>query len=197
LIIKTDAFQQPSRIRVDRDPGSDLSYDLCLLEDAYIETSRPKRERSGQTSDSTAGDCNAKRTGHFTQTFAVNRKHGPCGATGQLRLSANSWLLRRKGVLSGQRSQVRASGPTERIEGMTQWRDRQIAAASSLGVLVCALDCWNGSIEFKAVAFGATLLSYTIVKFNQEKNEVGTRVTQRGVKPLATGDRLRRLHCRT
>ena len=79
---------------------------------------------------------------------------------------------------------------------MTQWRGRQIAAASSLGVLVSALDFSNGSIEFKAVAFGATLLSYTIVKFNQEKNEVGTRATQRGVKPLAAGDRLR-LHCRT
>ncbi len=69
LVIKTDAFQQPSRIRVDRDAGSDLPYDLCLLEDAYIETSRPKRERSSQTSDSTADDCNAKRTGHFFRTF--------------------------------------------------------------------------------------------------------------------------------
>ena len=47
------------------------------------------------------------------------------------------------------------------------------------------------------MAFGATFLSYTIVKFNQEKNEVGTQATQRGVKPLAAGDRLRRLHCRT
>ena len=80
---------------------------------------------------------------------------------------------------------------------MTRWRDRQIAAASSPGVLVNALDFSNGSIEFKAVASRATLLSYTFVKFNQEKNEVGTRVTQRGVKPLAAGDRLRRLHCST
>jgi hypothetical protein len=77
LVIETDAFQQASGVWVDRDSGSDLPQDLCLLEDAHIETSRPKRERSGQTSDSTADDCNAKRTGHFTQTFAVNRKHGP------------------------------------------------------------------------------------------------------------------------
>jgi hypothetical protein len=69
---------------------------------------------------------------------------------------------------------------------MTQWRGRQIAAASSLGVLVSALDFSNGSIEFKAVAFGATFLFYTFVKFNQEKTEVGTRATQRGVKPLAS-----------
>ena len=47
------------------------------------------------------------------------------------------------------------------------------------------------------LVFGATLLSYTFVKFNQEKNEVGTRATQRGIKPRAAGDRLRRLHCRT
>jgi hypothetical protein len=44
------------------------------------------------------------------------------------------------------------------------------------------------SIEFKAAAFDAMFLSYTLVKFNQEKNEVGTRATQRGVKPLAAGD---------
>jgi hypothetical protein len=165
-----------------------------LLEDACIETSRPKRERSSQTSDSTADDCNAKRTGHFTQTFAVNRKHGRYEAVAVIRGFLADTPQRR---LSGQRSQVRASGPTERIEGMTQWRDRQIAAASSPGVLVSALDFSNGSIEFKAMAFGATFLSYTIVKFNQEKNEVGTQATQRGVKPLAAGDRLRRLHCRT
>src|SRR5882724_13561080 len=83
---------------MDRNPGSDLPENLGLLEYGCIETSRPKCERSSQTSDSTADDCNAKRTGHFTQTFAVNRKHGSCEATGQLRLSADSWLIRRKGA---------------------------------------------------------------------------------------------------
>ena len=66
-----------SLVWVDRDSGSDLPQNLCLLEDAHIETSRPKRERGGQTSDSTADDCNAKRTRHFTKTFAVNRKDRP------------------------------------------------------------------------------------------------------------------------
>ncbi len=40
-------------------------------------------------------------------------------------------------------------------------------------------DFSNGSIELKAVAFqlvfGTTLLSYTTVKFIQEKNEAGIR----------------------
>ena len=87
LVIETDALQQASGIWVDRDSGSNLPDDLGLLEYGCIETSCPKRERSSQTSDSTAYDCNAKRTGHFTHTFAVNRKQGPCEATG-VRFSA-------------------------------------------------------------------------------------------------------------
>src|SRR6266480_2716446 len=102
---------------MDRDPGSDLPEDLSLLEDAYIETSRPKRERSSQTSDSTAHDCNAKRTGHFSQTFAVSRNHGPCEATGQLRLSADSWLIRRKGVCQASDNTFEHPVETERFEG--------------------------------------------------------------------------------
>jgi hypothetical protein len=50
-----------------------------------------------------------------------------------------------------------------------------MVAASSQGALVSAFDFSNGSIEFKAVAFqlffSTTLLYYTYVKFNQEKNE--------------------------
>ncbi len=53
-------------------------------------------------------------------------------------------------------------------------RDMLMAAASSQGALVSAFDFSNGSIEFKAVAFqfvfSTTLLYYTSVKFNQEKN---------------------------
>jgi hypothetical protein len=49
-----------------------------------------------------------------------------------------------------------------------------MAAASSQGALVSAFDFSNGNIEFKAVAFqlvfSTTLLYYTYVKFNQEKN---------------------------
>jgi hypothetical protein len=49
-----------------------------------------------------------------------------------------------------------------------------MAAASSQGALVSAFDFSNGSIEFKAVVFqfvfSTTLLYYTSVKFNQEKN---------------------------
>src|SRR6266478_1998 len=62
LVIETDAFQQPSGVWVDRDPGSDLPENLGLLEYGCIETSCPKRERSGQTSDTAADNCNAKRT---------------------------------------------------------------------------------------------------------------------------------------
>jgi hypothetical protein len=47
LVIETDAFQQPSGVWMDRDPGSDLPENLGLLEYDCIEASRPKRERSG------------------------------------------------------------------------------------------------------------------------------------------------------
>jgi hypothetical protein len=49
-----------------------------------------------------------------------------------------------------------------------------MAAAFSQGALVSAFDFSSGSIEFKALAFqlvlSTTLLYYTYVKFNQEKN---------------------------
>ena len=61
LIVETDAFQQPSRIRVNRDAGTDFPQDLCLLEYACIETTCAQRQRSGQTSDAAADDYNAKR----------------------------------------------------------------------------------------------------------------------------------------
>jgi hypothetical protein len=52
--------------------------------------------------------------------------------------------------------------------------DMLMAAASSQGALVSAFDFSNGSVEFNAVAFqlvfSTTLLYYTYVKFNQEKN---------------------------
>jgi hypothetical protein len=62
---------------MDRDPGSDLPENLGLLEYGCIETSRPKRERSGQTSDTAADNYDVKRTRHYSQTLAVNRNHGP------------------------------------------------------------------------------------------------------------------------
>src|ERR1700686_4338601 len=71
LVIKTDAFQQPSGIWVDRNPGADLPENLGLFEHGHIETPCPKCERSSQTSDTAADDCNAKRTRHFLQTFSV------------------------------------------------------------------------------------------------------------------------------
>ena len=76
LIVETDSFQQPSSVWMNRDPGSDLPENLGLLEYSCIEASRPKRERSGQTSDTAADDCNAKRTRHFFQTLAVSRNRG-------------------------------------------------------------------------------------------------------------------------
>src|SRR5258705_13900152 len=69
LVIEADAFQQPSGIWVNRDPGSDLPENLGLLEYGYVETFRPKRERCGQPSDTAADDCDAKRTKHFSQTL--------------------------------------------------------------------------------------------------------------------------------
>jgi hypothetical protein len=52
-------------------------------------------------------------------------------------------------------------------------------------------DFSNGSIELKAVAFqlvfGTTLLSYTIVKFIQEKNEAGIRGEATQAKRLRAG----------
>src|SRR5258705_8701930 len=76
LIVEADAFQQPSSVRINRDPGSDLPENLGLLEYSCIEASRPKRERSGQTSDTAADNCNAKRTRHFSHTLAVSRNRG-------------------------------------------------------------------------------------------------------------------------
>src|SRR6267154_2695715 len=76
LIIETDALQQPSGIWVDRDPSSDLPDDLGLLEHGYIQASRPKRDRRGQTSNTGADNCNAKRTRHFFRTFSVGRSRG-------------------------------------------------------------------------------------------------------------------------
>src|SRR6266478_5537384 len=66
---------------MDRDPGSDLPENLGLLEYGCIETSRPKRERSGQTSDTTADNDDVKRTRHYSQTLAVNRNHEPGDVT--------------------------------------------------------------------------------------------------------------------
>jgi hypothetical protein len=97
LIIETDAFQQPSGIWVDRNPGSDLPENLGLLEYGCIETSRPERERSGQTSDTAADNCDAKRAKHYSQTLAVNRNHGPCDAAERLRfIRGNAWPMRQK-----------------------------------------------------------------------------------------------------
>ena len=43
---ETDALQQPGRIWVNRDAGTDLPQDLCLLEHTYLEASRAQRQRS-------------------------------------------------------------------------------------------------------------------------------------------------------
>jgi hypothetical protein len=64
LIIETDAFQQSSRVWMDRDPGPDFPENRGLLEYGCIKTSRPKRERSSQTSYTAADDYDAKRTRH-------------------------------------------------------------------------------------------------------------------------------------
>src|SRR6267143_325883 len=90
LVIETDAFQQPSGVWMDRDPGSDLPENLGLLEYGRVETSRPKRERGGQTSDTAADDCNAKRASHLFQTLAVSRNRGPHEVTERLRLAART-----------------------------------------------------------------------------------------------------------
>src|SRR5258705_5866002 len=100
LIIETDAFQQPSGIWVDRDPGSDLPENLGLLEHRYIETSRPKCERCSQTSDTATDDCNAKRVRHYSKTLAVNRNHGPCDAAERLRfIRGNIWPMRQEELI--------------------------------------------------------------------------------------------------
>jgi hypothetical protein len=99
LVIETDAFQQPSGVWVDRDPGSDLPENLGLLEYGCIETSCPKRERGGQTSDTAADDCDAKRTRHFSQTLAVSRNHGTmrsCQAVAVIR--GNTWPMRQEEI---------------------------------------------------------------------------------------------------
>jgi hypothetical protein len=60
LVLETDTLQQPRSICVDRDPGSDLPQNLGLLEHGYVDASRPKCERSGETPDTAADDCNMK-----------------------------------------------------------------------------------------------------------------------------------------
>jgi hypothetical protein len=65
LIFETDASQQPGRVRVDRNPGSDLPQDLGLLEYRDIEASRSKRKRGGQAADTATDYGNAKRARHF------------------------------------------------------------------------------------------------------------------------------------
>src|SRR5438128_1367543 len=75
---------------MERDPGSDLPENLGLLEHGYIETSRAKCERSSQTANTAADDCNAKRTRHLLQTLSVRSNDGRREVTDWLRLSAGS-----------------------------------------------------------------------------------------------------------
>src|ERR1700759_212966 len=71
LVIKTDAFQQAGSIRMDRNSGSDLPENLGLLEHDDIEAPGTECERSCQTSDAAADDCNAKRTRHVLDLFSA------------------------------------------------------------------------------------------------------------------------------
>jgi hypothetical protein len=59
LVIETYTLQQPRRIRMDRDAGSNLPQSLGLLEDGDLDASRPKRERGRETPNTAADDCYA------------------------------------------------------------------------------------------------------------------------------------------
>ena len=122
LLVEPDAFQQPGRIWVDRDPGSNLPHDLGLLEDTCMETSRPKRDRSSQASDTTADNCNAKRTRHYSKTLAVNRNHGPCDVAERLRfIRGNTWPMRQEELVRpAMTSPAHDSMPAKYIDGRTQ-----------------------------------------------------------------------------
>src|SRR5882757_9791654 len=158
---------------MERDPGSDLPQDLGLLEHGYIETSRPKRERSSQTSDTAADDCNAKRTRHFVQTFVLNRNadRARVRAAAVIRLpfantSNANWPGRPSRAGSSDASRTHRPHAARRNETV-----RMVPASSR---------CWSMHSTFQKEAsnskpwlLSATSLYYTFVKFNQEKNEHG------------------------
>jgi hypothetical protein len=144
LISQTDALQQPSGIWVDRDPGSDLPENPGLLEYGCIETSRPKCERSGETSDAAADNCDAKRTRHFLQTFLW--------AAVRLRLSAadHGQYATTEWVSPATPSPAHDPMPTncfDRTNLKTGW-DMRITAASSLDASIGSFEHQNQSRGF-------------------------------------------------
>jgi len=78
LVIKTDAFQQPRGIWVNRDPGSDFPENLGLLEHGYIKTLRPKCERSGQTSNTHRRRLQCELNQAFPSDLFVRFRPGSC-----------------------------------------------------------------------------------------------------------------------
>src|SRR5260370_13679640 len=162
---------------MDRDPGLDQQENLGLLEIGWIETSRPKRERSGQTSDTAADNYDAKRTRHCSHTLAVNRNHGPGDVAERLRLiRGNTWPMRLEELVRPAMAcprTIRCQPNTSTDEPcMTRHADGDCLLPEPWSV---HYDFSHVSIGLKAVAFqyvfSTTLLYYTDVKFIQQKHE--------------------------